>query len=204
MRPVSLVDAVGERRIARSRQRLDEAAEAFLAERFVDARRALQPLVKSAPDVPEVRELQGLILYREGKWEAARRELEAFYALTRDVSQHPVLMDCERALGNPAAVQELWGELGDISPDAATMTEGRIVAAGALADGGDLGGAVALLRKGFRRPGRPQEHHLRRAYALADLLERAGEVVAARELFTWIAEREPTFGDVAARSSSLG
>ena len=36
-------------------------------------------------------------------------------------------------------------------------------------------------------PKRPMTHHLRRAYALADAYERAGEVVRARELFVRVA-----------------
>jgi hypothetical protein len=112
-------------------------------------------------------------------------------------------MDCERALGNGAEVQRLWNELGAVSPDPATMTEGRIVAAGALADAGDLQAAVGLLGRGFRRSARPAVHTLRRAYALADLLERAGEHIEARGLFAWIVEHDPQFGDAADRAASL-
>ena len=48
-------------------------------------------------------------------------------------------------------------------------------------------------------PKRPQEHHLRRAYALADLYERAGDVARARELFSRLAAADPDFADVRTR-----
>ena len=83
------------------------------------------------------------------------------------------------------------------------MAEGRIVAAGALADRGDLAGAVRLLAKGFRFPKRPMEHHLRRAYALADLYERSGDIPQARALFGQLQRADPEFLDVADRVANL-
>ena len=53
------------------------------------------------------------------------------------------------------------------------------------------------------RPRRAQEHHLRRAYALADLEERVGDVSRARELFGWVAAQDPDFADVERRLRSL-
>jgi hypothetical protein len=83
------------------------------------------------------------------------------------------------------------------------VTEGRIVAAGSLADRDRLVEAVALLEKGFRLPKHPQEHHLRRAYALADLRERAGDLPQARSLFERIRAFDPEFGDVVERVRAL-
>lgn len=77
------------------------------------------------------------------------------------------------------------------------------MAAGALADQGKLADAIALLSKGFRFPKRPMEHHLRRAYALADLYERAGDLPQSRSLFAQIARAEPDFLDAAERASNL-
>ncbi len=58
--------------------------------------------------------------------------------------------------------------------------------------------------EGARAPGKkPQEHHLRVAYALADLHERAGDLPRARELFTVVATNDPDLGDVAARLRAL-
>jgi hypothetical protein len=44
---------------------------------------------------------------------------------------------------------------------------------------------------------------LRRAYALADLYERSGASVKARELFRWIATKDPGFADAAERAAQL-
>ena len=78
------------------------------------------------------------------------------------------------------------------------------MAAGALADRGELAGAVRLLGKGFRFPKEPREHHLRRAYALADLYERSGDHPQARALFARIAKADPGFLDAAERLAALG
>ena len=80
------------------------------------------------------RELYGLTLYRQGKWRAAAKQLEAFRLLTGSTEQHPVLADCYRALGQDAKVDELWDELRAASPSAELVVEGRIVVAGMLAD----------------------------------------------------------------------
>lgn len=77
------------------------------------------------------------------------------------------------------------------------------MAAGSLADQGRLADAVRLLEKGWKTPKQPKEHHLRRAYALADLYERAGSVPRARQLFGWLAQVAPEFADVDARLDAL-
>ena len=83
------------------------------------------------------------------------------------------------------------------------VIEGRIVMAGAKADQGDLTGAIRILEQGWRPPKRPQGHHLRRAYALADLYDRAGRTPRARELFRWIAGHAPDLADVRQRAKAL-
>ena len=76
--------------------------------------------------------------------------------------------------------------------------------AGALADKGRVEEAIKLLSdKAWRLPRQPQEHHLRRAYALADLLERAGEITRARDLFERIQRADARFGDVGRRLKAL-
>ncbi|MFN8037980.1 MAG: hypothetical protein U0Q07_02115 [Acidimicrobiales bacterium] len=195
--------AVGPTRAARLDKRLEDAARAFRRDRFADAARILRPLASEAPSVASVRELYGLTLYRQGKWRPAAKELEAFRLLTGSTEQHPVLADCYRALRRWDDVDALWEELREASPSAALVVEGRIVTAGALADRGDLAGAIRLLEQGWKRPKRAQEHHLRRAYALADLEERVGDVSRARELFGWVAAQDPEFADVERRLRSL-
>ena len=163
----------------------------------------LRTLVQQAPGVSPVRELYGLTLYRLGEWSKAAAELEVFRQLSGSTEQHPVLADCYRALGDYDRVAALWEELRAASPSGPIVTEGRIVAAGALADQGDLSGAIRLLGKGWGMPKRPREDHLRRAYALADLYERAGEVPRARDLFARVQAADPRFGDVCRRVRNL-
>jgi tetratricopeptide (TPR) repeat protein len=133
----------------------------------------------------------------------AARELEAFRGLTSSTEQHPVLADAYRALGRYDDVDELWQELRERSPSAELVIEGRIVAAGARADQGDLAGAIRLLEQGRKAVRRPGEHHLRLWYALADLYERAGDVPRARELFGRVRTAAPDFADIDRRVRAL-
>ena len=202
MHAPQLVDLVGSKRAVRLEGRLSDAATAYAAERYPEARAVLAPVVAEVPDLAEARELYGLTLYRLGRWREAARELDAFVELTGgSTEQHPVLADCRRALGQYSRVEELWEELRTSSPSGPLVNEGRIVAAGALADQGRLADAIALLGKGFRIPMRPMDLHLRRAYALADLYERSGDVPQARLLFTQVARAEPDFLDAAERAA---
>ena len=196
---------MGPAAAGRAEQRLIDATQAFDEERPADALRLLRPLAPRAAEVAAVRELAGLAFYRLGRWKEAAGHLEAFVRLTGSVERHPVLADCYRALGRYRRCAELWEELGRASPSAAVVTEGRIVAAGALADQGELRRAIALLERGPIRPRRaPAEHHLRLWYALADLYERVGDTPAARELFGRIAAVDPGMVDVAERLAALG
>ncbi len=198
-----LDEAVGRRDGPRYRQRLERAEVAYEQGDYHKAWRALDGMAKDAPKVPEVRELTGLTLYRLGRWELAARELEAHRELTGRIDLHPVLADCHRAQGRWVDVDRLWAELKASEESAAILTEGRIVAAGALGDRGELNEAVALLSANFQLPRRAKEHHLRQAYALADLCERAGEIPRARELFGWLVDQDELYVDVAERLSAL-
>ncbi|MGI9623021.1 MAG: tetratricopeptide repeat protein [Acidimicrobiales bacterium] len=184
-------------------RKLRTAAESFEAERFADAEKSLRDIAALVPTVPVVRELYGLTLYRVGKYRGAASQLEEFRVLAGSVEQNPVLADCYRAQKRWADVEVLWEELAQVSPGADLVTEGRIVAAGALADQGDVNGAVRFLEKGWQRPKRPKYHQLRRAYALADLYERAGNIPRARALFEWIVGHDPDFVDSRARVRNL-
>jgi tetratricopeptide (TPR) repeat protein len=151
-----------------------------------------------------VRELYGLTLYRLGQWRAAARELEAFRTLTGSAEQLPVLADCYRALKRYDEVDRIWKELAAASPSAEAVTEGRIVAAGALADRGELDRAIKFLEAGQKPSKRMRMHHVRLTYALADLVERAGDIPRARQLFRRVAEADPDFADVSNRVRTLG
>jgi tetratricopeptide (TPR) repeat protein len=165
--------------------------------------RLLRPYREAMPEDTTVRELMGLAYYRQGKWAAAIKELEAYYKLTALTTHHPILMDSFRALGRHKRTDELWEELRAVSPAADIVAEGRIVAAGSLADRGKLPEAIALLERAAKQPRHVADHHLRLWYALADLQERAGEYAAARTLFRRVSSHDPTFVDVAERLASL-
>ena len=168
-----------------------------------EALRILRPWREAHPDAAELRELLGVTYYRLGRWAMAQKELEAFAGLTDSTDQHPVLMDCARALGRFKKVETLWEELRAVSPAAEIVTEGRIVAAGALADQGRLGEAIKVLERAPAAPKRVRPHHLRLWYALADLHERAGDIPAARSLFRKVSAADPSFVDVAERLAAL-
>jgi tetratricopeptide (TPR) repeat protein len=121
------------------------------------------------------------------------------------VERIPVLADCYRAQGRFAKVAELWEELRRASPPPELLTEGRLVAAGALADQGKVAEAVALLEAGpVRARRKPQPYHLRLWYALADLRERAGDAPGARELFGRVVSADPDIADARSRLRALG
>lgn len=199
----ALVDGLGERRGSRAARQVKEAARAFGREQYGEARRILAPIARDVPRAIAVRELLGLTYYRQGRWKEAVRELEAFRNATGEVDQNHVLADCYRALRRYQDAEERWDELRIASPGGELVTEGRIVAAGALADQGRLQDAIRLLETAATRVKKLRPHHLRQAYALADLYERAGDLPRARELFGWVADRDPGLGDAAGRVANL-
>jgi tetratricopeptide (TPR) repeat protein len=151
-----------------------------------------------------VRELYGLTLYRQERWTAAIRQLDAYHRRTGSYDQHPVLADCHRALGHARAVDEVWDELRQASPSAEVVAEGRLVVAGARADRGDIRGALALLRRAEHDVRRPRPHKVRQWYAMADLYERSGDLPRARELFRRVLRHDAELSDAGERLAALG
>jgi tetratricopeptide (TPR) repeat protein len=191
---------------ARISERMAAGIGAYERERYRDAARILRTVVDAIPNAPSARELLGLSQYHQGHWKAALPNLEMFGTLTGSVDQHPVRMDCLRALGRPKRVEALFEELRKGSPDPEVLTEGRLVLAGTRADLGDLGGAISLLvdAGAGRLVRNPSERHLRQWYVLADLTERSGDLARARELFLRVQAAEPDAYDVVDRLESLG
>jgi tetratricopeptide (TPR) repeat protein len=196
-------NAVGPRRAPKVEAALMEASKAFDRERYGDALTILRALSVETPDVPAVRELFGLALYRQGKWSDALKHLVRFVELTGSVEQHPVIADCHRALRHHDLVQTYWDELAASSPSAELVAEGRIVMAGSFADQGRLGEAIALLERAPLQTKRPRAHHLRLWYALGDLYERAGDVPNAREWFARVLLHDPDLADTKERLENL-
>jgi len=195
-----LKDLLGDSAGGRAWRDLNQAAEHLEEGRSGQSRVIAERLYRRTPEVVEVAEMFGLSLYAQGRWRQAIEVLEDVREASGLPDQNPVLADAHRAVGNFADVERLWIELREASPSNELMNEGRIVAAGALADQGRLQDAVRTLGKGWKRPKRPFDHHLRRAYALADLYERAGERPQAKELFGWIAHHEPRYLDAKQRA----
>jgi tetratricopeptide (TPR) repeat protein len=194
----------GHHRLPRIENRVRDARAAFESERYRDAASILTRLASELPDAASVRELLGLTYYRMGQWKKAALELEAYRHLTGAVDEHPVLADCYRALRRWKAVDELWAELRTASPSAELVMEGRIVAAGALADRGRLDEAIATMRPAAREPRRVRDHDLRAWYVLGDLHDRAGDATKAAAYFRRILQRDATFADVPERLAALG
>ena len=200
---LEVAEEAGSVRAARFTQLLAEATKAYDHDRYQEALFPLKRLRDAAPAMSSARELLGLCFYRLGRWGEAAKELEAFRELSGSYDQHPTLADCYRARKRWAKVNELWDDLREASPGADLVAEGRIVAAGALADQGNVAGAIELLEAGRTSVKRPQAHHLRLWYALGDLYERAGEIPRARELFRRVAAADPDLADVAQRVAAL-
>jgi tetratricopeptide (TPR) repeat protein len=199
----SELTAAGGRRGGRLADTLKAASTAYARERYGEVVHLLRIVIAEAPDSAAARELFGLALYREGKYVEAARELDRFTELTGSVEQHPVLADCHRALKHFTRVDDLWQELSEASPSSELISECRIVRAGSLADRDRLREAIDLLSRAVKPLKRPKDHHLRTWYVLADLLERAGELPRARELFARIATADSAFADAAERATSL-
>jgi tetratricopeptide (TPR) repeat protein len=187
-------------------ERLAAAASAYERDRYGDALRMTKALLSIAPGSNAARELHGLSCYRLGRWEEAIRHLELVVSSGDDWSQLPVIMDCNRALGRSAKVEELWLDLKRSSPDVDVLVEGRLVLASTRAQRGDLEGAVELLMtagaaKALRHPA---DRHVRQWYLLGDLLEKTGDIPLAREMFERVVRADPDLADAEERLASLG
>jgi tetratricopeptide (TPR) repeat protein len=187
-------------------RRAEQAIGAYEAGRFPEALRLAKSVLTEAPSVAALIKVAGLASYRLGRWREAIKWLEVYAETSGDIDQTPALMDCYRALGRTVKVAELWIELRRGSPSTEVMAEARIVGAGALADTGDLGGAISLLAGGGSTKAlrNPADRHVRQWYALGDLYERAGDVPRARDLFMRVARADPDAYDVQTRLESLG
>ncbi len=187
-------------------RRSEQAIAAYEAGRYQEALRLAKTVLTQAPTVVALLDAAGLSAYRLSRWREAIRYLSTSAELSGENGHTPVLMDCYRALGRTTKVAELWTELRRGSASTEVMAEARIVGAGALADTGDLGGAISLLASGssVKALRNPAERHLRLWYALGDLYERAGDAPRARELFTRVAQVDRDAYDVQARLESLG
>ncbi len=163
--------------------KLAKAADFYARDRYGDAMRVLTRLKAKIKDLPALDELHALTLYRMGKWAQAARELEDLSARTGSFDQHPVLMDCHRALDNVDRVGELFEELRHSSPTPEVMAEGRVVFANTLADHGEIDRAISILSRSGKSIKNPRQFHVRQWYCLACLYEKKGDLSRAANLF---------------------
>lgn len=191
------------RRAEKLALKLNSACVALERERFSEAKRIARSLLKELSSVATVHEVIGLASYRLGQWRDATAALEMAQNLNERVENMPILADCYRAQKRWSDVDDIWKDLKEQSPAPDVMAEGRIVAAGSLADRGDLSAAIELMRKASSTPRRIRDYHLRQWYVLADLYDRAGDIQRAREFFTRVAAADPGFSDVRDRLSGL-
>jgi tetratricopeptide (TPR) repeat protein len=189
---------------ARFMERLAAATEALERDRYRDALRMVSPVLKNLPNVGGAHEVAGVAHYRLGEWRKAIAELEIARQLHPAPEQLPIIADCYRALRRYRDVDEVWRMIREASPSHEVMAEGRIVAAGALADQGDIAGALKLMFVAADAPKKVREHHLKQWYVIADLYDRSGDVVKARNFFRRISAVDPRYADVADRLVTLG
>jgi tetratricopeptide (TPR) repeat protein len=197
--------ALGNRASVRALKRYDAALQAFEAHRYEDARKILNPMAKEYSGVSAVHEMLGLCLYRGGQWKRALTELETAVSLNPNwIFNHAVIEDCHRALGNHQMVEKYWRELAEASPHPELLAEGRIVMAGSLCDRKLFEEAHALMEKAAGDMKRPSEYHLRQWFVIADIYDKQGNVIQARQFFERIALHDRQFVDVAERLATLG
>jgi tetratricopeptide (TPR) repeat protein len=196
---------VGQRQSQSTSERLQKAIDAFERERFAESSKLLVALSRQLPRMALVHELAGLSAYRQAKWRTVVNELEAVRVLDAErVSVIPVLADAYRALKRWVKVRDLWEELKKLSPHPSILAEGRIVAAGALADQSKIADALEMFDGVLNVPKRVQDYHLRQWYMAADLHDQVGNVTEARVLFARIMQYDPKFVDVDERLTQLG
>ena len=144
-----------------------------------------------------VREAVGVAAYHAGDYAEAARELRAYRRMSGDPGYRAVLADCERALGRPEVALRLVRDALAEQPDAEEAVELRLVEAGARQDLGELPAARLVLEGALGGSPRPDSVDLtdptvlRLASAYADLLEPAGEAVAAEQWRAAVAAHTP-------------
>ena len=184
--------AVGKQRGARLAERLAQASEALDRERYQEAQRLAGAIVKEAPDVADRARGARSRLLPARSVQAGRPLARGGASICAPIrSIMPVVADCYRALGRWSSVDRVWREIKAMSPSHEVLAEGRIVAAGALADQGDLRGAIAVMEPATKRAKTVRDHHLRQWYVLGDLYDRVGDPISARRWFAAIAEARP-------------
>lgn len=171
--PADLAATVGRYLVA-----AELASDPEQAYRFTQAARQL------AARIGVVREVNGIMAYRTGRWAEALAELRAARRLTGRGEYLPLMADAERALGRlDRALELVRGDDAKRLPRAAQI-ELRIVESGIRRDQGLSDAAVLALQVPELTDGRTRAWSARLFYAYGEALLAAGRPEAAREAFS--------------------
>ncbi len=185
--------------------RLERAVE--LLERG-DARGAVSEAAKAkalAPRSPATREVLGMALYGQERWQEALGEMQAYRRMSGRADQNHIIADCQRALGHPErAVPVAEEALAARNVPLAAKAEAVVVAASALTDMGRFDQALGLLRRVKTREDVAGPEVLRVWYVTGDALARAGRPDEAAREFKRILRHDPSAYDAAERLAQLG
>jgi tetratricopeptide (TPR) repeat protein len=193
-KPTQVRDAVS--RLSRAVELLERGdAGAAVAE----AAKAKQLSGRSAA----VREVLGLALYGQGRWQEALTELKAYRRFSGRADQNHVIADCLRAVGKPQEAVPLAEEelRAKVSPEA--KAEAVIVAASALADQERFAEALAFLARAKTKEGVSAPYTLRLWYVRGDILAKAGRRDEAAGEFRRIMRHDASAFDTAERLAEL-
>ena len=193
-RPASQEQAIA--RLARAVELLERGDDGASVTEALKAKEA-------APRSAAVREVLGLGLYGQGRWQEALTELKVYRRVSGRADQNHIMADCLRGLGRPAeAVPLTEEELRSKVPNEA-KAEAVIVGASALADQGRFAEALAFLGRARTREDVSEPYTLRLWYVKGDILARAGRRGEAATEFRRIMRHDPAAFDVAERLGGL-
>jgi hypothetical protein len=157
-----------------------------------------------SPRSSAVREVLGLALYGQERWQDALAEMKAYKRMSGRLDQNHIIGDCLRALERPRDVIPLAEETLKAKVPNEVKAEAVVVAASALADMKQYTQALAFLRRATTRQDVSEGYTLRLWYVEADILERAGRLQDAERIFRTILRHDSAAFDVAERLAQLG
>jgi tetratricopeptide (TPR) repeat protein len=151
-----------------------------------------------------VREVLGLALYGQGRFQDALKELKAYRRMSGRNDQNHVIADSLRGVGRPREAVPLADEaLRDKKVPNEVKAEAVIVAASALADEGRFAEALAFIGRAKTRDDIAEPYTLRLWYVKGDILERAGRPREAAAEFRKVVRHDGSAFDAAERLASL-
>jgi len=141
-----------------------------------------------------VREAIAEASYAVEDFRAALAEYQVLRRMTGDDNYLPVMADCQRALGRPSAAIELLAQADTsrLSPD--QRIEALLVTSGARIELGQIDEARRLLEKAVKSRVGGATGQARLRFALASVLESAGDLTGARQWYESSAEIDPGDG----------